>query len=154
MKKIISLILLLAGVLIGTCSVHAAEMQFSDISIDLETAVTHNLVFPDTWEGEDVTWTTDGVYIELDGTVNRPYPGDGDAEVEIIAEYGDTTTTFTVTVKAFQSKKELVETAALHLLFSDISEEDSNYVSKDLHCRVNGSAHRSYGRARIPHYWM
>ena len=137
MKKTISLILLLAGIFIGTCSAHAAEMQFSDISIDLETAVTHNLVLPDTWEGTGVTWTTDGVYIESDGTVNRPYPDDAQ-NVTITAEYGGTTKTFTVTVKAFESKKEIVRTAAMYLSFSDISTDDSNYVETDLYLPGEG----------------
>lgn len=137
MKKIISLIFLAVSLFMGTLSVTAAELEFSDISIDLETAVMHNLVLPDTWEGARVTWTTDGVYIEADGTVNRPYPDDAE-NVTITAEYGETTKTFTVTVKAFESKKEIVETAALYMSFPDISSDDSNSVTNDLYLPGEG----------------
>lgn len=137
MKKIISLIFLIVSIFAGVYTVQAAEMQFSDISIDSETAVMDNLVLPDTWEGAGVTWTTDGTYIESDGTVNRPYPDDAQ-NVVITAEYGGTTTTFTVTVKAFESKTEIVETAALFMPFSEISSEDPNLISNDLYLPGEG----------------
>lgn len=136
MKKIISSVLLLICMCLGIGCVHAADIEFSDISIDLESSVIHNLVLPEEWEGSGVTWTTDGVYIEADGTVNRPYPDD--EIVPLIAEYGGNTKTFTVTVKAFESKKEIVETAALYLSFSDISTDDSNSVTNDLYLPGEG----------------
>lgn len=113
------------------CVAEASEIAFSDISIDLEGSVTHNLVLPEVWEGNAVTWTTDGTYIEADGTVNRPFPDDA-SDVVLTAEYGGNTTSFTVTIKAFESKKEIVETAALYLPFSAISTDDSNFVKNDL----------------------
>lgn len=131
MKKLTQLLLVVLFVFYGLYVAEASEITFSDLSVDIESAVIHNLVLPQEWEGVPVFWETDGTYIETDGTVNRPFPNDAQ-NVVFTAEYGGNTTTFTVTVKAFESKKDLVETAALYLPFSTISSDDSNFITGDL----------------------
>lgn len=131
MKKLTPLILFITLIFSSANIVRAEEMSFSDISVDIENAVIHDLALPQEWEGSPVEWKTDGTYIEADGTVNRPFPDDA-RDVVLTAEYGGNTKTFSVTVKAFESKKEIVETAALYLPFSAISSDDSNFVENDL----------------------
>lgn len=131
MKKIISLIFLICVIILYVSTVSAAEIAFSDISVDVENSVVHNLVLPDTWEGNAVVWTTDGTYVKSDGTVNRPFPNDAE-NVLITAEYGGNTTAFSVTIKAFESKKEIVEKAALYFPFTAISSDNSNFLENDL----------------------
>lgn len=135
MKKKIILILSALLIFMPFCIANAEDfITFSEISIDTAAdAVENSLVLPAEKNGKSITWVSDNHNVLLDnGEVIRPYPNDVE-NVHLTAYIEDNEpVTFNITVKAFGSKQEIVEDAAMRLSFPDISADSMYSIENDL----------------------
>lgn len=113
-------------------------LTFAKINTSPETAVTENFSLPTKYkDGVTIEWSSSNEnVVSKNGTVTRPDVGEQDETVKLTAtikrgEAGDTKE-FTFNVKAFFEAKQVVEKAASELVFSKISSEPINMVSKNL----------------------
>ena len=137
-KRILSVLICLLMLIGGLSNVVFAtaldEIQFSDISIELQNSVTRNLTLIKKYQGVDTyTWLSDKpTVITNDGIVNRPLVGMNDEIVRLTVSADGSSKFFDVTVKAFANNQELLDKAKETLNFTDLSAQPINAVTENL----------------------
>ena len=113
-------------------------LDFSDISIENENAVTMNLSLLSVLDyGAECVWETDGVYIKEDGSVFPPLNTTENVTVALsaIISKGNAAPlrkSFNVTIRAFPDEQAVADRAKSLLTFNLLSEEGISEVTKSL----------------------
>lgn len=137
-KRILSVIICLLILTGGLSNVAFAaaldEIEFEDISIELQNSVTRNLTLIKKYNGVDTyTWVSDKpTVITNDGVVNRPLVGMDDEIVKLTVSADGSSKFWDITVKAFANNQELLDKAKETLDFSDLSAQPINAVTENL----------------------